>query len=156
MDMKKGLMTDLCIALILLLFTYSSISKFLDLKNFIFQMYRAPLPLMKIMAPVLGWLIPAIESLIVIGLFSNRFRLRALYASFALLVLFELYITGMILSGLHLPCSCGGVIAQMSWKEHIPFNAFFIALTFYAIYEIKASGDQDKNKEKKFKELSRA
>jgi hypothetical protein len=26
-----------------------------------------------------------------------------------------------------LPCSCGGIIAKLSWKEHVVFNLFFIA-----------------------------
>lgn len=33
-----------------------------------------------------------------------------------------------------LPCSCGGVIALLSWKQHIAFNLFFLSLAVIGIY----------------------
>lgn len=131
--MKKTILTEICIALLVLLFAYTSASKFLDHHRFVFQMGLAPLPLMKAIAPVLGWLMPGLEALIATGLLLERYRLRALYASVLLLLAFELYITGMLLSGLNLPCTCGGVISALSWKQHLVFNLFFILAGLTAI-----------------------
>jgi len=135
--MKKTALAEICVALLILLFAYTAASKFIDYNTFVFQMQRAPLPLMKLVAPVLGWLMPTIELFIVIGLLIARFQLKALYVSVVLLILFEIYITGMLLSGQHLPCTCGGVISRMSWKQHLGFNALLILFGLTAIIQTK-------------------
>jgi hypothetical protein len=33
----------------------------------------------------------------------------------------------------NLPCSCGGIISKLSWKQHILFNLFFIMLSITGI-----------------------
>jgi len=103
--MKKPILTEIFAALLLLLFAYTATSKFLDYNLFVFQMKRAPLPFMQTVAPLLGWLLPVVEMVIVFGLLIARFRLRALYGSVILLIVFEVYITGMLLTNLHLPCT---------------------------------------------------
>jgi hypothetical protein len=40
----------------------------------------------------------------------------------------------MVLTSANLPCSCGGVIQQLSWKQHIVFNISFIVLGIAGIY----------------------
>jgi putative oxidoreductase len=155
--MKKELLLECCIFLLLLLFTYTAISKFLDYGLFVFQMQRAPLPLMKSVAPILGWLMPTIEMLIVIGLLITRFRLKALCSSVILLTMFEIYITGMLLANQHLPCTCGGIISTMSWKQHLFFNAFFISIGIIAIIRVKKyKFPPAKTGQENIKDLSRA
>lgn len=135
--MRKISFTDIVSILLLLLFVYTSTSKFLDYDKFVFQMKLAPFPLMKLMAPVLGWFIPTIEALLSIGLatgiLESRYQLTGICASLILLVLFEIYIAGMLLSGMTLPCTCGGIISKMSWKQHLCFNGLFIILSVIAI-----------------------
>lgn len=134
--MKRNLITETCLALLILLFAYTSLSKLLEMRKFIFQMQLAPLPLMKQAAPLLGWLLPLLEALIVAGLLLPRFRIGALYASAGLLLLFECYIAGMLLSGHQLPCTCGGIISRMSWQTHLLFNAAFIGIALKALYDL--------------------
>jgi hypothetical protein len=55
-------------------------------------------------------------------------RLRGLYASLIMLSIFTSYIVGMLLTVEHLPCSCGGVIEQLTWQQHLVFNSCFITL----------------------------
>jgi hypothetical protein len=124
-------LADITCLLLLLLFVYTSASKFLNYDRFIFQMRLAPVPWMKILAPILAWLVPSIETLIAIGfvigvLFIPAFKVKSLYASVILLLAFEIYIMVMLSSGLHLPCTCGGIISQMGWKQHLLFNGLFI------------------------------
>ena len=123
--------------LFVLLFAYTATSKFLDYSLFVFQMRLAPLPMMILLAPILGWLMPFIELIIAVSLLFGRFRLNALYASVILLLIFDFYIVGMLLSHQHLPCTCGGIISMMSWKQHLIFNGVFIAAGLSAILQLK-------------------
>jgi putative oxidoreductase len=129
----KTVFADMILFLLVILFTYTAAGKFLDHDKFVYQMQLAPLPLMRLAAPFLGWFIPSIEALVAIGLLISRCRLIALYSSLGLLITFELYITGMLLSGHDLPCTCGGVIAHMTWQQHLVFNGTFIILILIAI-----------------------
>src|SRR5690606_41617749 len=69
-------------------------------------------------------------------LFIPAFRKIGLYASFILIALFTGYLTYMIVFTPDLPCSCGGVLAALSWKQHIFFNLLFILLSLTGIYLI--------------------
>jgi len=127
--------------LLCLLFVYTSASKFLDYDKFVFQMRLAPVPLMKILAPALGWLVPAVEFILAValavGMFIPAIKIKALQASIFLLVAFEIYIAIMLLSGSHLPCTCGGIISKMGWKQHLLFNGFFILASSLSIKYLK-------------------
>ncbi|GAA4090801.1 MauE/DoxX family redox-associated membrane protein [Mucilaginibacter panaciglaebae] len=140
-ETKKTSYTDIVVALItaifVLLFSYTSISKFLDYNRFVFQMRQAPIPIVKSIAPFLGWLIPIVESTLVIGLLIKKTRAISLFASVLLLVAFEFYIGGMLLSGLDLPCTCGGIISTMSWNQHLLFNGIVILIGTIAIIKFQ-------------------
>ncbi len=135
--MKPEWLLKLVIALLILLFTYTAISKSLAYEKFVLQMQLAPAPLFKQAAPVLGWLMPAIEAAIVVLLLSQRYQIWGIGASLILLILFEGYIIAMLLSGLRLPCTCGGIVSQMTWKQHLLFNGFFIVLCITGIIWFK-------------------
>jgi len=139
--MKKNLIVDLTCLLLLLLFAYAATSKLVDYHKFVFQMNLAPVPLMGLMAPMLAWLVPVTELVVMvalaIGFFDVDVRIKALYTSVILLSIFELYITAMLLSGLHLPCTCGGIISKLSWKQHLLFNGFFIIAGSWSIFYLK-------------------
>jgi hypothetical protein len=55
----------------------------------------------------------------------------------ALMVSFTIYIIATLTFSKHIPCSCGGIIAQLSWKQHILFNTVFIILGFLGITLIR-------------------
>jgi len=137
----KTILTQICIVLLCLLFVYTSASKFLDYDKFVFQMRLAPVPFMKILAPFLGWSLPIVEFILAtalaVGMFIPDIKIKALKASMFLLIAFEIYIAIMLLSGSHLPCTCGGIISTMGWKQHLLFNAFFILAAFLSIKYLK-------------------
>jgi len=135
--MKKEILISCSTALFIFLFAYTALSKFLDYNLFVLQMRKAHLPVMRTIAPVLGWVVPALETVLVVGLFSRNFRLKALVSAVGLLLIFEIYIAGMLLANQHLPCTCGGIISKMSWKQHLIFNAVFIGIGTMAIFQIK-------------------
>ena len=95
------------VMLTILLFMYTAVSKLFQQSVFVFQMRRAPLPLMYTLAPVIGWVVPIIELVLVALLYLNRTRLLGMVCSLMLLVSFEVYITGMKImemqTGIRLP-----------------------------------------------------
>jgi len=117
--------------LLVLLWGYSAFSKLADYQRFVQQMQLAPVPLMKHLAPMLGIAVPVIELVLVGLLFTERFRKIGLWLSFLLLLSFTLYISLMLLSGLRLPCTCGGLISKLGWRQHLVFNAFFMLVSLF-------------------------
>lgn len=97
-------------------------------------MQLVPLPLMKLAAPVLGWVVPQLEIVIVLMLLFERYRRMGLICSFFLLLAFEIYISGMLLSGLDLPCTCGGLISKLQWRQHLVFNGGVMFMEDFSRY----------------------
>jgi hypothetical protein len=128
--MKKKIPDIIC-ALLIVLFVYASGSKLFNYNQFIMQLGHSPL--IGSHAEILAWLIPTIELVVVILLTVYSTRFYGLLLALFLLIIFTGYIAGMLLSGSHLPCSCGGVISGLSWKEHLMFNLFFMALSLAGI-----------------------
>ncbi len=119
------------IALFVLLFVYAAFSKLADYQNFkdnIVFITGQP----KLAALLANSLLIA-EIVIALLLCINRSRLPGLYAFVALLLLFTAYIVYLLLSGRNLPCSCGGVISSLTWKQHLLFNACFLVAGIAAI-----------------------
>ena len=77
--------------------------------------------------------LPAGELLVAASLLFKRTRLTGLYASFFLMALFTGYIFMMLHFSYDLPCSCGGVLAKMSWQDHLLFNSAFTLLAGIAV-----------------------
>jgi putative oxidoreductase len=132
----KGVLIETICVLLVLLFLYASMSKILDLKEFTGNMLNQPFP--HWMARIFVWLVPTVELLIVAthvtGLFIEKVRTAALWASLTIMSLFTIY-TGTVL--LHffsrVPCSCGGIIRQLSWGQHLLLNLFFVGIATLAI-----------------------
>jgi len=122
--MKKIFLTDLAATLFILLFIYAATSKLTDLPKFKTQIGQSPL--LTAMAGWVAWLIPAIEIIIAMALFTKAYRVPALYASYSLMVLFTAYIIAITRFSAFIPCSCGGILSKMSWNQHLVFNIFFL------------------------------
>ena len=124
---KKQVLIECVCALLILLFLYASVSKFLDFKTFIDQMNNQPLP--NSWTPFLVWAIPLLEIAISITLLFEYTRLVGLYTSLILMILFTFY-TGIVLLHFvpYIPCSCGGVIQKLTWNQHLVLNLFYVGL----------------------------
>ncbi|WP_315815273.1 MauE/DoxX family redox-associated membrane protein [Paraflavitalea speifideaquila] len=94
----------------------------------VFKEQIAESPILKPIAAIAAWLLPLTEFIVSLLLFIPRWRLKGLYASFTLMLLFTIYITAIMTFSRDLPCSCGGVIALLSWQGHLVFNSIFIVL----------------------------
>lgn len=129
--MSRRFTIQLISALLILLFTYTGLSKFIDQERFAFTLSRSPL--LQPFASFIAWALPLAELFIALLLFIPRLQQWGLRLSLVLLVAMTLYLGYMVLFSSDLPCACGGVISQLSWGQHILFNLGFVALTAYAI-----------------------
>jgi putative oxidoreductase len=120
------LITDILSALFILLFVYTAITKLGSHESF--KVVLSQSPLIGTSSNILSFFLPGVELIIAILLFIPSMRLWGFAGSLFLMLSFTFYITYMIFFTPHLPCSCGGVLAQMTWKQHLLFNIFFTAL----------------------------
>ena len=126
--LKRQVVIECIAALLILLFLYASVSKFLDFKRFIDEMNNQPLP--NSWTPFLVWGIPCLEIAISVALIFEYTRMLAFYASLVLMTLFTIYAIMIIAHFFpYVPCSCGGVIRKLTWPQHLALNLFYVALS---------------------------
>lgn len=127
----KNCIIEVICLLYILLFVYASVSKILDFENFKVQLGQSPL--ISAFASWISWLIPTIEIIIALALISQKFRSIALLCAFALMTMFTAYIFIILHYSSFVPCSCGGILEKMGWKEHLVFNLVFLLFSVIAI-----------------------
>jgi hypothetical protein len=130
--------------LLIFLFLYTGLSKLVQHDTFKFNLTESPL--LSSFAGFLSIALPIGEILLVGLLLFKRTQLKGLWISVGLLSLFTIYLIYMVSFHDKLPCSCGGVISKMSWKQHIPFNLLFVALSLLAIYFLKKQNGENEKK----------
>src|SRR5260370_39077030 len=113
--MKRTTISEIISMLFVTLFLYTGISKLMEYA--VFKEQIAASPVLKPFARWLVWLLPLSEFSAAILLFVPRWRLKGLYAAETLMALFTGYIIAILTFSEHLPCSCGGVLQSLSWKN---------------------------------------
>ncbi|MBO9730198.1 MAG: hypothetical protein J7623_16280 [Chitinophaga sp.] len=129
--MNRKNITQLIASLLILLFSYAATSKLVDYQTFVIQLGKSPL--IDQYAIPISWGIPSLEYVVVALLLFSRSRLLGFYASFFLMMLFTVYIYAILHFSYDLPCSCGGVLSQLSWQQHLIFNIAFTILSLFGI-----------------------
>jgi len=129
--LKKQTILEIISLLFVILFLYTGISKFSDYDVFREQLGASPT--LGPVAPVMSWGLPVIEIIVAVMVFVQRYRRYGLYASFVLMIIFTGYVGALLLFSDELPCSCGGIIALLSWPQHLVVNVLLIILAFTAI-----------------------
>jgi hypothetical protein len=135
---KKSLHSDLSAWVLIFLWVYAASSKLFIYEGFRFQLLGHKL--LANHAWTIAWLIPTVEILIALLLVIPKTRIGGLYASLSLLLLFTMYIIYMFMFYPYKPCSCGGVISKLTWKQHILFNLFFLLLAVAGIIGHRKTG----------------
>lgn len=138
--MKKQIVNIISYSFILL-FLYAAANKLMDFQKFKVQLGQSPL--LTDYAIAIAWLIPIIEIVISIMLVFQRTLLAGLYASFGLMVLFTAYIIIILNFAERIPCSCGGILENLGWTEHLLFNIVFVILGIVAVI-IQSKEDLEK------------
>lgn len=120
-------------SLLILLWVYTAASKLANVQVFKQQLNSQVFS--KTTVSLLWWLIPGTELLAAGMLLFARSRFAGLCISVFLLFLFSGYIV-LVLSGFYerVPCSCGGVLRQLGWKQHLVFNLFFLLLAIAGLW----------------------
>ena len=119
------------VVLFIFLFVYAATSKLWDFGQFKVQLGQSPI--LTAYAEWVAWGVPGIEYLLTLLLVLNPTRHLAFFGSLALMTMFTTYIILVLNFSDYIPCSCGGVLEDLGWNEHILFNLFFIALSIVAI-----------------------
>ncbi|MYY43979.1 DoxX family protein [Elizabethkingia anophelis] len=114
-----------------LLFIYAGMSKLLDFENF--QVQLAQSPLLSAYAGFVSYAIIGIEFIVAIALCIPRTRLTGLYASLGLMAGFTIYIYLILNYSDFIPCSCGGILEKLGWREHLVFNIGCVVLAVVGI-----------------------
>lgn len=132
MDKRFKLFAEVLKSLLVLLFVYTATSKLID-----YPLFRGTLsqsPLLYQASGVIAIVLPVAELLIALLLVTPTTVKIGFQASFVLISLFSLYIAYMLITQNKLPCSCGGVLSIMTWKQHLVFNFAFMVIAFLGVY----------------------
>jgi hypothetical protein len=133
--MNRKIIAEIIALLYVCLMLYTAISKLSDYNLSREQM--ALMPLLTPIAHIVVWLLPVTEIAIAALLFFPGTRRIGLIAVTGLMVFFCIYIIYMMANYAHLPCSCGGLLEALNWKEHLIFNGVFIAMGVIATLLLK-------------------
>src|SRR5579859_1522679 len=125
--MKRTLLVNIIAYFFILLFLYTGGSKLLDIHLFKEQLISSPL--LGSLAGIIAWGLPIGEILLAIVLFIPAWQLNGLYATLVLMGLFSLYVTVILFMDNHLSCSCGGIIEELSPRQHVLFNTACVILS---------------------------
>lgn len=128
---KRTLIAEIISALYILLFVYAALSKIIDFQKFQIELGKSPI--LNFVSTYVAVAIPALEIIISIFLIIKKFQYFALYACFSLMVMFSCYIIIILNFSPYIPCTCGGILENMTWSQHLTFNVGFVALGMAAI-----------------------
>lgn len=118
----------------ILLFIYAATSKMFDFENF--QVQLAQSPLLSAYAGLISYAVILIEVVIAGLLLFKGARLWGLYATFALMTAFSMYIYLILNYSDFVPCSCGGILEKMSWTQHFVFNVVGVVVAGLGIVAV--------------------
>jgi len=127
----KLFLVEIVTALFILLFVYASLTKIVDFQKFRIELSRSPI--LNRFGDFIAVGIPSIELIIATLLAIKRFQYYALYFSFSLMGMFSVYIVAILKFSPYIPCSCGGILQNMSWTQHLVFNIGFLFIGALAI-----------------------
>lgn len=129
--MKRKFIVEGISVLFVLLFVYASVSKLIDFQKFRVELGKSPL-----LTAHADWFavgVPVLEIAISVMLAMDRLRMIGLYAAFSLMVMFTTYIVIILNFSDYIPCTCGGLLQNMTWGQHLLFNIAFILLSVTAV-----------------------
>ncbi|WP_268225154.1 MauE/DoxX family redox-associated membrane protein [Sinomicrobium oceani] len=129
---KKVLVEIICL-LFIILFVYAGLTKLMEGDRFYTNLNNSPLFGIKTLAGIMSWVIPILEIMIAALLAWPKTRLIGLYSALGLMIIFTAYTAGILFISPYAPCSCGGVITLLSWKQHFILNTLWIVLAIMGI-----------------------
>ena len=115
----------------IILFVYAAVSKLTDFENF--QVQVAQSPLLSAFATFIAYTTVIGELIIALMLCFQKSRLLGLYLFLGFMTAFTVYIFLILNYSPFVPCSCGGVLEDLGWGEHLWFNGVVCLVTVFII-----------------------
>jgi putative oxidoreductase len=129
----RKILTNVCAALLILLFVYTAAAKLLDYDRTVRAMKGQILGLY--IGNILVWLIPTLEVITTVLLLFNRTMRTGFKWAFYLMGFFTTYIMLVLLNVFgRVPCACGGVVNELGWGDHFLFNLFFLGVAIAGLF----------------------
>jgi len=122
----KKLIVEVCAYALFMLFVYAGINKLAAFDFFLYDLSRSP-QLGEFALPI-ALLVPASELFIAGMLIFVRTRYYGLLGSVFLMTAFTVYVGYVLSFTKDLPCSCGGIIRNLSWPQHMILNSAFLLI----------------------------
>ena len=120
--------------LLAILLIYAGTYKVAQFDTFKTQMHESPL-LPAFFVPYIAVIVPIFEIALGISLLLfSKLERDLLLISSSLMLFFSLYLIILYTSYDKPPCSCGGILGNMSYEIHIPFNIVFTILPLIAVF----------------------
>lgn len=117
---------------LVMLFIYTGTSKLIGHDIFISQLSKVPLA--GIYAVLISWVVPATEIIGAVLFVFPKTEITAWWIATIMLTIFTVYIAAMMSFAPLLPCSCGGIMAALSWKQHLVVNSILSILGWTKLY----------------------
>jgi hypothetical protein len=114
------------------LFLYTSFSKLMAFDFYLSDLKRSPL--LARYAMITAIVVPFVELLVTALLIPHSTRKQGLIGSLILMLLFTLYVGYVLVFTSSRPCTCGGIIRNMTWPNHLVFNIAFLLLAIISIH----------------------
>jgi hypothetical protein len=115
--------------LLIILWTYASFSKILNVPKFRQAMLTQVFP--QLLGKIFVYLVPLTEIILIILLLIPSTRLLGMYSSLFLMLAFTIYVGGAVYGFYERhPCACGGLFARLGWQKHFKVN---VILTIIAL-----------------------
>ncbi len=118
----------------IVLMIYAAITKLMDFTQFYNDLLNSPVFGNKHLVRFVSAFVPIIELGIAGLLISAKYKEFAMYLASGLMLLFSIYIIWIMEFSADVPCSCGGIINNLTWQEHLLFNSGFLLLGILGIY----------------------
>jgi len=122
----RNVIAEVVSALFILLFIYASLSKVQEYDKFKLDLDKSPL--LNSISNLIAVAVPIMELIIAAMLIIKQVQFIALHLAFMLMVAFSAYIMAILNFSPYVPCSCGGILENMSWNQHLAFNLLFVLL----------------------------
>ncbi|MFD2887768.1 MauE/DoxX family redox-associated membrane protein [Chitinophaga cymbidii] len=130
--MKKKIILEIIYVSFLILWAYAAFSKLFAFDIFSTQLGKSPL--LRSVAPVAAIGVPVIELVLAAMLIMERTKKIGLIGSLVLMVIFTVYLIGILAFSTDIPCSCGGLLQDLTWKQHVFFNLGVIVLATIGVF----------------------
>lgn len=123
-----------------LLFVYAAINKLMDVEKFKVQVGLSPL--LTAISDLIVFGIPLLELVIAFILCFPKLRFVGLFCAFSLMTMFTAYIIAILKFSDFVPCSCGGILENLGWREHLVFNIALVVLAVAGIFALESTKDR--------------